>query len=159
MAVKRPIVIKLGGHLGNLDSGDVISGALGEVVIPRVNDNAGSITMGQPVWMDTLGGGVDLTKADSLLTSYCFGVVGDASIATTATGNIVHRGVVTLADWTAITGSESLTNGETYFVDPANAGKLVTAAPSTTGEFIMLVGRAISATELLVEPSGTPIGV
>ena len=58
-------------------------------------------------------------------------------------------------DWTPVAGTAALTPGLPYFLSVATAGRITTTAPSAPGEYVVLVGRALSATELDVdiEPS------
>jgi hypothetical protein len=77
--------------------------------------------------------------------------VADISIATTASGNILVDGVLTAttAQWDAVAGTTGgLTPGTVYFLGAATAGTLTSTAPSTTGQFVVRVGRAISSTKL-----------
>lgn len=64
-----------------------------------------------------------------------------------------ERGSLTLADWTAITGSAHLSVGQSYFL--GSGGGLVLSAPSPPC-CVTLVGTAASTTTLLIEPQ-TPI--
>lgn len=54
-----------------------------------------------------------------------------------------------------ITGLTGLTEGATYFLD-TTAGAITTTAPSTSGNIVQQIGKAISETALIYEPS-TPI--
>lgn len=86
------------------------------------------------------------TATDSGLSDVAFGVVSDASIANTAAGLIyVRRGAV-------ISGFSGLTPGKAQYVDATTAGSLTEIAPSTTGQAIVKIGRAISATEIEFDP-------
>ena len=113
-----------------------------------VNDNAGSITTGQIVYVKA-NGAVDLAQANiANLNDFELGIVKAATIATTAPGAItVRRG--------AIRGSYTgLTPGKVCYVSRATAGAVVQSlAGFVAGEFVFSVGRAISATEILFDPS------
>ena len=93
---------------------------------------------------------VDLGRADSESTS---GVVGIANEDVTATnqGTYLTDGQVTRSDWTAITGSATLTTGATYYLDETTAGHLTSTPPSVVGESVVRVGTALSGTTLDIE--------
>ena len=115
-----------------------------------VNDNAANLTICQPVYIKS-NGAVDLAQADASATSEVFGLVNDALIAPNASGRILFDAVLTATtgEWDAVTGgSGGLTPGETYFLDAATVGMLTINAPTASGEFVVNIGRAISATKL-----------
>ena len=112
-----------------------------------VNDNAGTITIRQVVYIKS-NGNVDLARANAASTSLNgLGLVAAATIATTASG------LVTVSPGTRITGFSGLTPGAAYFLSDATAGALTTTAPSATvGNVIRQVGYALSATEFVFLP-------
>jgi len=116
-------------------------------VVAKTNDNAGTITVRQVVYIKS-NGNVDLARADvANLGDGALGIVSDATIATTASGNIVvRRGCI-------VPGFSGMTPGKKQFVSKATAGALVeTVSFSSSGDSVYSVGRAISATELLFDP-------
>lgn len=121
------------------------------------NDNAGSVVIGTPVYVKS-NGNVDKAQADSSSTVVVIGLVTDASIATTASGNVAIDGIVTATtgEWDTITGDTGgLTPGAFYLLDPNTAGMLTTTAPTTSGDFVAVVGIAISSTKLKLHPQPT----
>lgn len=64
--------------------------------------------------------------------------------------NVVTDEVFTMADWTEVTGEPSLNPGDIYFLDVVS-GKLTRTAPSTLGQVVQQVGRAISSIALDIE--------
>ncbi len=117
-----------------------------------VNDNAGSIVIGAPVYVKS-NGNVDLAEANATATTLVVGLVHDTSIATTVSGLVTVEGVVTAttAQWDAVTGQVGgLTAGSVYYLDPATAGMLTVTAPSTTGQYVATVGLAMSATKMKI---------
>jgi hypothetical protein len=149
MALKKPIVLT-NGQLEQLQSGDHID-LRNEV--NRTNANAGTITIGQPVYA-TSGSAVDLARANAQGTIRVKGLVSDTSIATTASGQILIDSILvaTTTQWDAVTGETGgLTPGANYFLDAATAGKMTQTAPTTAGEFVVRVGHALSATEFEIE--------
>lgn len=92
-----------------------------------------------------------LVKADAASKPTAF--VAGLSDAPTAIGFPASaiRGLLTLADWTAITGSASLAQGQTYFL--AAGGGLTTIPPSSPN-CLVVVGTAASSTTMLIAPQG-----
>jgi hypothetical protein len=45
-----------------------------------------------------------------------------------------------------------LTPNSTYYLSAATAGALTTTAPSTAGQFVYRVGKAISTTQMDIDP-------
>lgn len=153
MAIKKPLVISSTGEIEQLQAGDTVdTGVVNNQSFTAINGNAGSITIGMPVYISAAGT-VDKARANADATSPVIGLVEVATIATTASGKILTDGIITVADWTSITGSATLTAGATYFLDAAVAGKLTATAPSTAGQSIVRVGTAIDTTTLEVSIS------
>lgn len=156
MAAKKPIVLNSAGGFEQLQSGDTLDAPVSEKdVIQATNSNASNATIGQPVYVDG-SGTVDLARANASGTTPVIGLVADASIAPAAAGNVQTDGVLVSADWTAVIGSAALTAGAEYFLSAAAAGQLTATAPNTTGQYVVPVGRALSATELEIT-IGRPI--
>lgn len=110
-----------------------------------VNDNAGSITAGQIVYVKS-NGHVDLAKADALAT--CGGKLGIVmeTIATTASGKI-H-----LVEGKAASYFSGLTIGVMYFLSAATAGAITTTAPSAVNSCIVGLGKTSTAAKLVFNP-------
>ena len=148
MAVKKPLVIT-GGQIEQLQTGDTIEHP---IVYQRQNANAGTINIGQAVYVSGAGQ-VDLAQANAAGTSDVLGLVADVTIATTANGGIQTTGklVATTGQWDAVTGQVGgLTSGVKYYLDETTPGALTTTPPSGTGEFVAPVGKALSTTEMEV---------
>lgn len=127
--------------------------ALTQGFVRLVNDEAGTVVIGAPVYSDAAGG-VKKARSNAIGTTKVIGLIADTSILTTATGNVLTEGVLTATtgQWDAITGaSGGLTFNTIYFLDPATAGLLTTTAPSTSGQFIVQVGIALSTTQMAVQ--------
>jgi hypothetical protein len=88
-------------------------------------------------------------RADTYTLSFVVGLAG----AATASGFAVSpvRGEVTLADWTAITGTPTLSVGIPYFL--ALSGGLTTTPDRTSGHALTQVGIATAPDTLFVNPS------
>lgn len=119
--------------------------------ITRVNGNASAITKGQAVYVSS-GTDVDLAQADAASTSIVLGLVKDLSVASAGEVQIQLDGVIEQSDWTTVTGSASLSINSKYYLSESTAGSLTTTAPSSVGQYVVEVGVALSATELLIRP-------
>jgi len=111
------------------------------------NDFASSVTSGQVVYVKS-NGNVDLAQANvTNLNTNALGIVADASIATTASGQVfIRRGAV-------VSGFSGMTPGKKQYVSRATAGALTESlAGFVAGEFVYCVGRALSATKLVYDP-------
>lgn len=152
MTLREPLVI-INGQIQQLPSGDTINGAgpggTFDGAFDGTNNEASPITLGQPVFIDAADS-VKLLSANSANSTKYAGLVADASIGASNTGNIAYTGEVTgnSAQWTAITGSGTLTAGSTYYVSDAATGNLTSTAPTGTGNYVIPVGIAINTTTL-----------
>jgi hypothetical protein len=153
MTIRAPLVIGPDGLIEQLQSGDSISAATNAPSIRAVTngESSSAITIGQPVYASAADT-VKRAQANTKTTSSLAGVVYDPTIAAGAAGNIAQSGIIvaTTAQWDAAVTSETggLTFGSLYFVDPVNVGKLTTVVPTTVGQTVTLIGRALSTTEL-----------
>ena len=140
----------IGGQLQQIPAGDTLNVSANEVdVISLTNASGASVMIGTPTYV-SIGGSFSLSKADASGTVEAIGLVRDATIVSAAAGNIQTDGVLTAttAQWDAITGQTGgLTAGAVYYLSAATAGKLTSAAPTTTGQYVMRVGRALSVTD------------
>ena len=155
MANKKPIVLGADGSLQQLQAGDIIDVGAAKQVFTATNSNAGAITLGQMTYVNG-NGSVDLARANADVTSRAIGLIYDASIASAASGTVVTDGVIVSTDWTAVTGSATLTAGSIYYLSDTLAGGLVTVVPVAAGSSIVRVGTALSGTELEIS-IGEPI--
>ena len=153
MAVRQPVVIGSDGLLQQLQSGDSISAPVDTPSIRAVanGEASASLSFGMPVY-SSAADTVKRAQANAKATSKVTGLVYDATIASAANGNIAQSGVLvgTTAQWDAVVTGQTggLTFNSTYFLDPANVGKLTTTPPGTTGQCNVIIGTAISPTEL-----------
>jgi len=162
MALKKPLVLYTGlpGQIQSTDTLDVPGIAAGDV-IQQTNDEAGAIVIGAPVYNDA-NDGVKKAKADASGTSPVIGLVAQASISNGVAGSIQTTGVLaaTTGQWDAVFGTTGgLTRGTRYFLSAATAGLGTSTAPSTVGQYVVLLGIAISTTELSLASPFTPISL
>lgn len=155
MASRKPLVI-VDGQIQQLQSSDVLDASVNEVdIVTKQNDNVASIIIAQAVHTKP-NGNVDLAQADAGATVEVLGLVRDSSIAAAASGAIQTDGVLsaTTGQWDTVTGETGgLTAGAVYYLDPSTPGNLTQTAPSTVGQFVVRVGRAISTTEMEISVS------
>lgn len=109
------------------------------------NDNAGSITVGQIVYIKT-NGHVDLASNAATNNLFQLGIVRDTSIATTASGNIYTQEGIKLG------GFSSLTPGAPVYVSGTAGAVTQTTSGFTAGQFLYQVGYALTATTIRFEP-------
>jgi len=108
-----------------------------------VNRSGSAFAAGQPVAVVSNG----VTDASATgNTTPCAGLATTGAAAL-GTETVVTEGLYTLADWTAIVGSTSLTPGAVYYLS-ATAAKLSATRPTGSGNVVQAVGRAVSATTL-----------
>ncbi len=150
MSARKPLVI-VNGQIQQLQAGDTLDAMSSEVdIVSKTNGNASPIVICTPVYVK-VDGTVDMAKADASGTVQVLGLVKDTSIAASASGAIQTDGVLvaTTGQWDTVAGTTGgLTAGTVYYVDPSTAGKLTATAPTTTGQFVVRVGLALSTTEL-----------
>lgn len=155
MATRKPLVLSSTGEVQQLQSTDTLAiNELGGVrTLTLTNANAGSIVFGTPVYVSAADS-VDKAKADASGTRNVVGLVNDATIATTVSGAVAVDGVMvgTTGQWDTVFGTTGgLTPGTMYFLSAGTAGLGTATAPSTVGQYVVKLGRAISTTELLLQ--------
>lgn len=109
----------------------------------RVNGNGSTITANKAVYINS-SGEFDLAKADGGTTAPAYGFT-TASVASGASGSLQTDGL--------LTGFSGLTAGSKYYVDASTAGAITATAPTTAGQYVCGVGRAVSSTELQIDIS------
>ena len=154
MAARKPLVL-INGRVAQLPAGDTLAASVSEVdVVNAVNSNVAALPIGTPVYIQGAGA-VDAAQANASGTTEVLGLVSAASIPPASSGAIQTNGVLTAttAQWDAVTGeSGGLTPGGTYFLDAANPGSLTQTPPVAVGEYVVRVGRALSTTEMVIDP-------
>lgn len=152
MAVRIPLVLANDGTIQQLQAGDTMAAPTNLPSIRAVTngESSTSLVFGMPVY-SSASDTVKRAQASAKATSRVSGLVYDATIATSASGNIAQSGVMvgTTTQWDAVAGTTGgLTFNSLYFLDPSNPGKLTSTPPNTVGQCLTLIGLAISATEL-----------
>lgn len=150
MPARKPIVI-IDGQLRQLPPGDSVDAVSSEVdVIALTNGGTPAAPIGSPVYISG-NNAFQLARANAGATVNVIGLVREANIAAAANGTVQTDGTLTAttAQWDAITGeSGGLVAGGVYFLGAAAAGRLTRTAPTTQGEYVLQIGKAISAETL-----------
>ena len=159
MALRKPLVL-VNGVKQQLQSGDTLDAPQsGGDVIVQTNDEAGAIVIGTPVYNDA-NDGVKKAKADASATKDVIGLVRDVSITNGVAGSIQLSGILsaTTGQWDIAFGTTGgLTKGTRYFLSPTTSGLGTATAPTTTGQYVVELGIAISTTELILSASFEPM--
>lgn len=132
--------------LNRVSAGVGGAGPGGETTVREADE---TLVPGEVVYITALGKAAK-ARADAVGTRRASGVV-EVGAAAGFPATIRTHGTVTLADWTAITGSATLTPNASYYLSTSTAGNMTTTAPTTTG-WVTRVGTAISANDLDVNP-------
>lgn len=114
-----------------------------------------NVVKGQPVYILDTTGHVDLAlalvdSAGDFLSAKSIAVASNDYTAGNS-GTFVAGTIIERSDWTIITGFTNLQEGYDYFLDAAIPGMLTVSAPTADGEVITRIGRAATATQLIVD--------
>ena len=102
-----------------------------------------AVALGDIVYM-TGAGTIDLARANAAGTHNAIGVVTEAAVLG-GTAEFQTQGIAG--------GFSGLMPDTKYYLSESTAGEETSTAPSTVGEYVVFLGTAISATELLFLPS------
>ena len=109
------------------------------VIFPGTGIATVAISAGEVVYAPSAGN-LDLAIASGLSTSQVVGLAKEnASIGDMVV--IQTTGVIENTSW-------ALTTNTIYYLDPSTAGGITDTAPTTTGQTVVPIGIAVSATEL-----------
>jgi hypothetical protein len=123
------------GAINELQAG---AGASNAIVETLTNANAGTMTVGQVVYVTATNDGVDFADATSnVAAANGIAFVQDATILTTDPGNFVTGGTATVK---LVAGLGAITSGTTVYLS-TTAGSCTTVVPATTGNVIQPIGR------------------
>lgn len=150
MAIRKPLVL-VGGQLQQLQSGDTIADQ--DTEFSLINHESTAVVCGSAVYIDAAGG-FKKAQANATATSDVIGLVASApSIANGVSGSVCVQDMLTLTttQWDAVTGQTGGLVPGKYYLDPATAGKITNTPPSTVGQLVVEIGRAVSTTDFKVE--------
>ncbi len=108
-----------------------------------------TIIIGNPLYLTGVGH-VNPARSDAAGTTQVVGL----SITDTSAGftcNYLTEGRIERSDWTDVAGVTNLSAGVTYFLDPILSGRITSTAPTTAGQYVVRVGRAVNTTTLDIE--------
>ena len=138
MAARKPLVL-VSGEIQQLQSGDTLSAATSEVdVVSLTNGDVGAHALGEVIYISAASTGKK-AKADAGATVHAMAFATGA-VSAGASGVYQTDGI--------LAGLTALTAGAVYYLSAATAGAMSTTAPSSTGEYVVRLGIAISTTEL-----------
>lgn len=143
--VERPL--SLGSTLTLTQVVTVAGGHLESPGAEPITANFQSLTLtGMALYVPS-DGSVDLARADTFPN-----VVGLASSdAAPGIGEYITEGQITRSNWSAVAGTATLSPGAYYYLSPSVAGQITSVAPTTPGQSVVVVGRALTQTTLDVE--------
>jgi len=105
-----------------------------------------NISVGQPVYLDNSGYAQPAINT-SLFSSKVIGLaISDANIGFPCYYTNIS---LSLSDWTNVIGTTNLSINQKYYLD-STVGQLTTNPTITIGQVVILVGEAISTTELQI---------
>lgn len=150
MSLKKPLAI-YSGVIAQLQAGDILDAPASDAqIIAMTNgESSAAITIGMPVYILSADN-VKRAEANAGGTVPAIGLAYNASVATGTSGEFATSGLLASADWTAVTGSTTLTAGSIYYLSATTAGQLTTTAPSTVGQYVQVIGIAIDTTTMLI---------
>ena len=108
------------------------------------NESSSTIIPGMVVKLDSTTG-VKMAQADST-SNFGLGIALTSGAPTEAI-TVAHIGLVTLNDWTDLTGAFDLVIGSKYYLSDTDPGLIKTTAPTN----VQLIGVAITTTTLLLK--------
>jgi hypothetical protein len=151
MATRIPLVI-VAGQIQQLQVGDqiVVAAATYDARTATNAEASVALTAGMPVYISAAAA-AKRAQANAMATSAVSGVWLDASTAAAGSGTYAAAGVAvcSTAQWDVVTGlTGGLVPNTNYYLDAAAAAKLTATAPSTVGQTVCMVGRALSTTDL-----------
>lgn len=118
----------------------------------KTNNGPLPLYIGMPVHSSGIGA-VARADANSGNTSDLMGLTADLEIQPGQSGRIQTSGILTATtgQWDAITEQVGgLIEGATYYLHVAPSGRLTTVPPSTTGQYVVIVGVAVSPTQMFI---------
>lgn len=153
MANRKPLAL-INGEIQELPSTDTLDAAVSEVdVVVRTNDEGSTMPALSPVYIND-SNGVMLARANNDSTRKVIGLARDEANAA-ASVTVQVNGIIsgTAGEWDAIC-AESIPSGLTantdYFLSSATAGLITSSAPTGSGNWVVKVIRALSATEAML---------
>jgi hypothetical protein len=114
-----------------------------------------NLIAGQPLYLS--GDVAYPAQAIDLLLADAWGFAASDGAADTDVA-CTTNGQITLENWMPISGSPTLIPGATYYLHPLIAGTITTTPPTTPGQFVVALGKALTPLTFGVKIE-TPIGL
>lgn len=137
------------GNQASIDAIDLRVEALEDVTPDFYSGEAvETVAAGMPVYGVAGSTSVGVARGDTTAKAR---VIGIAKLGASSGFAVTYLsdGRIELTDWTTVIGSASLTPNSVYYLNPT--GGLTSVAPTSSGVFLVEVGRAVSNTTLDVE--------
>lgn len=153
----QPVVLLPGNRMGGVPSGGILNAAVaGKETAEMENSSGGNITWLQTVYVKS-DGTVAPARANASGTAEAAGLVAQPTIANEAEGTIQTNGRIEAdtEDWDAVTGQTGgLSPGKFYILSPDTAGQMIPIDSDTitAGQYITVVGKALTTTAFKIEP-------
>lgn len=116
--------------------------------ISSTNRSVSTIQAGQPCAI--YSGGLGFVPANATDNTLMAVGLAQAAIAPTAAGIVQTSGPLQLSDWTAVTGTATLSPRAKYWLD-VTAGRLTSTPPSARGNVLQPIGEAVASDTLLIQ--------
>jgi predicted RecA/RadA family phage recombinase len=150
MALRKPLVV-ISGQVQQIPAGDTLDAVVSEKgVFSLTNGEATALVICSPVYVSAVNT-VKKAQANAAGTAGVIGLMATVSTAAAASGSVQSDGILTATttQWDAVAGTTGgLAPGTLYYLDAANAGKITSTAPSTVGQYVQPIGRALSTVDL-----------
>lgn len=154
---KIPVVVADGGGYEQLQPGDTLAATLTpdpaapplpHFCFPTRSLDFGIIRRGQVCAVQTSGSGVIRAVAGNALAAG----VGLAALQIDPGQNswVQCGGLFTLDDWTQVVGFRQLFSSSNYYLDAAFPGQLTRTPPAKVGDYLQLIGVAMTPNILLL---------
>jgi hypothetical protein len=109
-----------------------------------------AIVIGNPLYIVSGTGHVLPAQASSSTAAQVAGLsITDTSSG--ATCRFLSEGSIERSDWSTVAGTVNLSAGVFYYLDSSTAGRITSTAPTTPGQYVVRIGRAIDTTTLDIE--------
>jgi hypothetical protein len=150
MTLRKPLVV-IGGQVQQIPTGDTLDAVVSEKgVFSATNGEATALVICSPVYVSAVNT-VKKAMANAAGTAGVIGLSATVSAAAGASASVQSDGILTATttQWDAVAGTTGgLAFGTIYYLDAATAGKITATAPSTVGQYVQPIGRALSTTDL-----------
>ena len=121
-------------------------------VVTKVNTDTTVLQFGTPVHSSMVGG-VAKASANTASTADLVGLIVDTEVGTGTPGQVQTAGIMTgtTGQWDAVTEQAGgLIEGAIYYLNVAPAGRITTTAPTTPGQYLVIIGVALSPTQMFI---------